>query len=147
VDTTTAVLSPERRVTLLAPLRGLLEQFSQSLAAISDDVLAQRLRDDRLVVVVAQQADALVATATLSLVPTASLGLVGHVDDVVVDEALRGGGIGRLLMEAVHVEARRLGLRHVDLTSRPSRTAANALYQSLGYERRDTNVYRLRLQL
>lgn len=147
VEPRTAVLSPEQRVTLLAPLRALLEQFSPSLAPISDDMLAQRLLDDRLVVIVVQQGDVLVATATLSLVPTASLGLVGHVDDVVVDEALRGGGIGRLLMEAVQVEARRLGLRHVDLTSRPARTAANALYQSLGYERRDTNVYRLRLQL
>ena len=49
-------------------------------------------------------------------------------------------------MEAVHAEAQRLGLRHVDLTSRPAREAANALYQSLGYERRETNVYRLRLQ-
>lgn len=49
-------------------------------------------------------------------------------------------------MEAVQVEAQRLGLRRLDLTSRPSRETANALYQSLGYVRRDTNVYRLRLQ-
>jgi len=146
VETTTAVLSPERRVELLAPLRRLLAQFSPSMDALSDDVMAYRLRDDRLVLIVAQHRDVLVATATLSLVPTVSLGLVGHVDDVVVDEALRGGGVGRLLMEAVHAEARRLGLRHLDLTSRPAREAANALYLSLGYERRDTNVYRLRLE-
>jgi ribosomal protein S18 acetylase RimI-like enzyme len=142
---TTAVLSPEQCIDLLAPLRRLLVQFSPSIDAASDDVLAQRFRDDRLAVVVVQRDAVLVATATLSVVPTASLGLVGHVDDVVVDEALRGHGIGRLLMEAVHAEARRLGLRHLDLTSRPARQAANALYQSLGYERRDTNVYRLRL--
>jgi len=48
-------------------------------------------------------------------------------------------------MTALHHEAERLGLRHLDLTSRPSREAANQLYQSLGYERRDTNAYRLRL--
>ncbi len=146
MDTTTAVLSPERRVDLLAPLRRLLAQLSPSIDALSDDVLAQRFCDDRLVLVVAQHDEVLVATATLSVAPTASHGLVGHVDDVVVDEALRGSGVGRLLMEAVHAEARRLGLRHLDLTSRPAREAANALYQSLGYERRDTNVYRLRLQ-
>jgi ribosomal protein S18 acetylase RimI-like enzyme len=46
-------------------------------------------------------------------------------------------------MQALHDEARRLGVRHLELTSRPSRTAANALYVSLGYERRETNVYRL----
>lgn len=145
MDTTTAVLSPERRVDLLEPLRRLLAQLSPSIDALSDDVLAQRFRDDRLVLVVAQHDQVLVATATLSVAPTASHGLVGHVDDVVVDEA-RGGGVGRLLMEAVHAEARRLGLQHLDLTSRPAREAANALYQSLGYERRDTNVYRLGLQ-
>ncbi|MFN2536962.1 MAG: GNAT family N-acetyltransferase [Mycobacteriales bacterium] len=145
MDTTTAVLSPDQRVDLLAPLGRLLKQFSPSVDAVSDDVLAQRLRDDRLVLVVAWRDDVLVAIATLALVPTASLGLVGHVDDVVVDESLRGGGIGRILMKAVHEEARRLGLRHLDLTSRPTREAANALYRSLGYECRVTNVYRLRL--
>ncbi len=127
METTTAVLSLEQRVELLAPLRRLLAQFSPSMDARPDDVMTYRLRDDRLVLIVAQHRDVLVATATLSLVPTDSLGLVGHVDDVVVDEALRGGGVGRLLMEAVHAEARRLGLRHLDLTSRPAREAANAL--------------------
>jgi len=146
MNTTTAVLSPDERVQLLAPIRRLLVQLSPSVEALSDDLLARRLRDDRLVLVVAQREGGLVGTATLSIAPTASHGLVGHVDDVVVDEALRGGGVGRLLMEAVHAEARRLGLRHLDLTSRPAREAANALYQSLGYARRDTNVYRLRLQ-
>lgn len=115
---------------LLAPLRRLLARLSPSIDVSSDDVLAQRLRDDRLVLVVAQHDDVLVATATLSVAPTASHGLVGHVDDVVVDEALRGGGVGRLLMEAVHAEGRRLGLRHLDLTSRPAREAANAARKS-----------------
>ena len=146
VDTTIAVLSPDQRVASLAAIRRLLSQFSPSIDALPDDVLAQRFLEERLVLVAAAQNDLLVAIATLSLVATASLGLVGHVDDVVVDEALRGEGIGRLLMEAVHAEARRRGLRHLDLTSRPAREAANALYQSLGYERRETNVYRLRLQ-
>ncbi len=146
MDATVALLSPEQRITSLASIRSLLSQFSPAIGALPDDVLAQRFRDDRLVLVVAQQGDVLVGMATLSLMTTVSLGLVGHVDDVVVDESLRGQGIGRLLMEAVHAEARRLGLRHLDLTSRPARVAANALYQSLGYELRETNVYRLRLQ-
>jgi GNAT superfamily N-acetyltransferase len=81
---------------------------------------------------------------TLALFTTLSHGNVGHVDDVVVDEASRGIGVGRRLMQAVHAEAERLGLRHLDLTSGPFRVAANALYQALGYERRDTNCYRLR---
>jgi len=146
VDTTTAVLSPERRVEMLAPLRTLIAQLSPYVEAVPPEVLVQRLRDERLILIVAQRGDSILGAATLTIVPTIGLGPVGHVDDVVVDKASRGGGIGRLLMDTVQAEASRLGLRHLDLTSRPSREAANALYRSLGYERRDTNVYRLRLQ-
>jgi ribosomal protein S18 acetylase RimI-like enzyme len=143
---TTAVLSPEQRVDRLPSLRRLVTQLSPQIAELSDQALAQRLCDDRVVIVVVHADDELVATATLSVSATVSHGIVGHVDDVVVDQTSRGQGIGRLLMEAVHAEAQRLMLRHVDLTSRPSREAANGLYRSLGYERRDTNAYRLRLR-
>lgn len=129
----------------LPELRAVLQQLSPQLASVSDDVLLQRLTDDRLVLVVALLDDRVVGAASLVLLTTAGLGRIGHVDDVVVDEGARGRGLGRLLLEAVHDEARRLGLRHLDLTSRPSREAANALYRSLGYEQRETNAYRLRL--
>jgi ribosomal protein S18 acetylase RimI-like enzyme len=144
---TTAVLAPEQRVDRLPGFRRLVGQLSPQIAELSDEVLARRLCDDRVIIVVVQRDDdELVATATLSVSATVSHGIVGHVDDVVVDETSRGQGIGKLLMQAVHAEAERLELRHVDLTSRPSREAANALYRSLGYERRDTNAYRLRLR-
>jgi ribosomal protein S18 acetylase RimI-like enzyme len=146
VGTTTAVLSPEQRVDRLRPLRRLVTQLSPQIGEFSDEAWARRLCDDRLVIVVVRRNDELVATATLSVTATVSHGIVGHVDDVVVDETSRGQGIGKLLMEAVRAEAQRLGLRHLDLTSRPSREAANGLYRSLGYERRDTNAYRLRLR-
>ena len=55
----------------------------------------------------------------------------------------RGEGIGEQLTEAAIAEARRRGARTIDLTSRPSREAANALYQKMGFELRETNVYRL----
>jgi ribosomal protein S18 acetylase RimI-like enzyme len=73
-------------------------------------------------------------------------GVRGWIEDVVVDEAARGQGVG----EALNREALRLaaeqGARTVELTSRPSREAANRLYQRLGFEARDTNVYRFTLQ-
>jgi ribosomal protein S18 acetylase RimI-like enzyme len=64
------------------------------------------------------------------------------IEDVVVDADARGEGIGERLTEAAVDEARRRGARTIDLTSRPSREAANALYQKMGFERRETNVYR-----
>lgn len=66
----------------------------------------------------------------------------GTIEDVVVDEEYRGQGLGRKIMQALLDKSRILGMKHVDLTSRPQRKIANYLYQSIGFERRKTNVYR-----
>jgi ribosomal protein S18 acetylase RimI-like enzyme len=78
-------------------------------------------------------------TLVLARVPT---GLRAHIEDVVVDESARGQGAGELLMREALDLAMRAGARSVDLTSSPAREAANRLYQRLGFEPRDTNVYR-----
>ena len=83
-----------------------------------------------------------VATLVVFRIPT---GLRAWIEDVVVDEAAGGQGIGTLLTEAMLDKARTLGCKTVDLTSRPSREAANALYRKVGFEQRETNVYRLNL--
>lgn len=64
------------------------------------------------------------------------------VEDVVVDQNARGQGLGKSLMDHALAEAGKLGVKTIDLTSRPSRKNANRLYQSLGYQIRETNVYR-----
>ena len=88
---------------------------------------------------------AIVGSLTLALfrVPT---GLRAWIEDVVVDESSRGAGAGEsLVIEAVH-RASSAGAKSVDLTSRPSREAANRLYLRLGFEARSTNVYRRTLK-
>lgn len=65
------------------------------------------------------------------------------VEDVVVDEAARGKGVGASLVAAAIDLAKKRGAKTVDLTSRPSREAANRLYQRSGFELRETNVYRM----
>jgi ribosomal protein S18 acetylase RimI-like enzyme len=69
-------------------------------------------------------------------------GVRAWIEDVVVDEARRGHGTGAALVEAALHLAREAGARTVDLTSRPDREAANRLYQRVGFELRNTNVYR-----
>jgi ribosomal protein S18 acetylase RimI-like enzyme len=69
-------------------------------------------------------------------------GLKMWIEDVVVDEAARGHGVGEALNMAALGEARRVGAKAVSLTSRPSREVANRLYQRIGFSVRDTNVYR-----
>jgi ribosomal protein S18 acetylase RimI-like enzyme len=81
-------------------------------------------------------------TLVLFRIPTA---IRAWIEDVVVDESARGRGVGEALSrEALRVAAD-AGARTVDLTSRPSREAANRLYQRLGFKQRDTNVYRIEL--
>src|ERR1700727_795378 len=69
-------------------------------------------------------------------------GVNAVIEDVVVDDAARGEGVGTSLVRAALDEAARHGARHVDLTSRPSREAANRLYARVGFSKRETNVYR-----
>ncbi len=86
----------------------------------------------------------IVGMATLITVRSLK-GKEGRVESVVVDEAERGKGIAKLLMRTLVEFARRTGLLRIELTSRPHREAAHALYLTLGFEQRDTNVYRLTL--
>jgi ribosomal protein S18 acetylase RimI-like enzyme len=86
-----------------------------------------------------------VGTLTLALfrIPTA---LRAWIEDVIVDDAARGQGVGEALTREANRIAAERGAKTVDLTSRPSREAANRLYQRVGFELRDTNVYRYDLE-
>ncbi len=72
-------------------------------------------------------------------------GVRAIVEDVVVDEAIRGRGVGAALVAEALEVAKAAGARTVDLTSRPSRAAANRLYERCGFVRRETNVWRREL--
>lgn len=77
------------------------------------------------------------------VIPT---GTRAWIEDVVVDTVARGQGAGAALVEAAVKQAEAIGAKTVDLTSRPSREAANRLYQRCGFELRETNVYRYSLK-
>lgn len=72
-------------------------------------------------------------------------GIKVWIEDVVVDESHRGKGFGKDLMIFAIGFARSTGAKSIELTSRPSRIAANKLYQNLGFVLRVTNVYRYQL--
>ena len=93
---------------------------------------------------VAKEGNAIVGMATLNFLQRV-MGLVGYVDDVVVDAQHRGKGFGTKLLEAVIESARARGAGELALTSRPSREEANKLYQKLGFKLKETNSYRMKL--
>lgn len=86
----------------------------------------------------------IVGTLTLVLfrIPTA---VRAWIEDVIVAEEAQGQGCGEALNRAALDAAAAAGARTVDLTSRPSRQAANRLYQRIGFVERHTNVYRYEL--
>lgn len=74
-------------------------------------------------------------------------GMKVSVEDVVVDASMRGQKVGeKLITFAVEYARNTLGVQKIDLTSNPSRVAANALYQKIGFKNRETNVYRYELK-
>ena len=130
---------------LLANLNHLLPQLSSTAAPLTFDDLEGVVNSPTSQLFVARVDDVIVGTLTL-VVFTIPTGVRGWIEDVVVDAGTRGMGVGEALSLAAIDEARRLGVRSIDLTSRPSREEANALYQKLGFELRNTNVYRLALE-
>ena len=120
----------------------LIPQLSRSNPA-PDAVALGRIVDSEAstLLIARDESGRIVGSMTLAMfrIPT---GLRAWIEDVVVDEDARGRGIGRVLNERALEIARDAGARTVDLTSRPSREAANRLYQRLGFVERETNVYR-----
>lgn len=70
-------------------------------------------------------------------------GTKASIEDVVVSSAYRGQHLGKQLMEYVLEQAKAFAPIELHLTSNPMRVAANKLYQSIGFQKKETNCYRL----
>ena len=130
---------------LLNGLNNLVPQLSSSAAPLTIGDVEALIANPAVSVFVAKNGGAIVGTLTLVVFPIPS-GLRAWIEDVVVDEGARGLGAGAALTEAAVAESKKRGARSIDLTSRPSREVANAMYVKLGFEQRETNVYRLSLK-
>ncbi len=128
-------------ITALDAINGLLPQLSPSVVALDESDLRNIVDSESTKLFLAIDEDGVFGMLSLVLfrIPT---GRKAWVEDVVVDEKARGRGVGKLLTEHAIQVAREHGAHSLDLTSRPSRAAANALYQRVGFEQRETNVYR-----
>lgn len=86
----------------------------------------------------------IVGALTLAVyrVPT---GVRSIIEDVIVDESARGSGVGEeLLRRAIYI-AQEKGAGNISLTCNPMREAANRLYLRVGFKKRETNVYQMKL--
>ena len=122
--------------------RRLTPQLSSSAPAPGAEELGEIVRSESTVLLVAREdGGPILGSLTLVLfrIPTGARAII---EDVVTDDSARRKGVGSaLVVEALRVAEER-GCRSVDLTSRPSREAANRLYRQLGFQPRETNLYR-----
>ena len=130
---------------LVAAFAGLVPQLSQSSAPPGRAELDAIVSSPATILLVASGHGGPVLGSLTLVVFRIPTGMRAIIEDVVVDEAGRGRGVATALTTAALERAAQLGCRTVDLTSRPSREAANRLYQHLGFVRRETNVYRYEL--
>lgn len=127
-------------------IRRLLPLLSSSADAPTEAELDEIAGSPATTLFLAREAEGgrIVGTLTLALF-RAPTGIRAWIEDVIVAEETRGRGCGEELTVAALDAARAAGARTVELTSRPSREAANRLYQRLGFQPRETNVYRYQL--
>jgi ribosomal protein S18 acetylase RimI-like enzyme len=129
--------SPE----LLDAMNALIPQLSSSATSLTMENLDVIVAAPSVQLFIARRGTDVVGTLTLVLFPLPT-GIRAWIEDVVVDEGSRNMGVGEALTTASIDFARTMKVRSIDLTSRPSRVAANELYTKLGFVLRETNVYR-----
>lgn len=118
----------------------LMPQLSSSAPAPTVEWLEQVIDSDSTLFI-ARLDGQIVGSLTLVLTHL-PVGLKAWIEDVVVDENVRGKRIGEALTLAAIEKAEAANARNINLESRPSREAAHRLYQRIGFEVRETSVYR-----
>ncbi len=133
---------------LVEAFRFLMPQLTSFSPPPDGDKLEQIIRTPCVTLFTASdplKAQAIIGTLTLVVFPTPT-GVHSWIEDVIVAEDSRNRGVGEMLVQAAMNEARRQGATAINLTSRPSREAANRLYRRMGFQQRQTNLYQLKLE-
>ncbi len=103
--------------------------------------IASMVMDPSCHVIVIECDGELLGLSSIVFYRTPTRGLTGRIEDVVVDEKMRGSGYGRKMLEALLDEARIRKTVCVQLVSEPERATARALYDSLGFTLRETGEF------
>ncbi|HEY8864200.1 MAG TPA: GNAT family N-acetyltransferase [Candidatus Dormibacteraeota bacterium] len=125
-----------------AALAHLLPQLNDQLPVPTMERLQAMVADPAVTVLLAKDGEEVVGTTTV-IVYTTPFWIKARLDEVVVDEAARGKGVGAALVTAALDVAREKGAQVAELQSGVQRDAANRLYQRMGFKPRETNVYRI----
>ena len=125
----------------LSDLDALMHELSAT-SFCNQELLNNALNDTNVHVYVIRDEGHIVATGTLCIKHTLEF-TIANIESVVVSSKCRGRGYGKELMTAMVEAAKKMNVHHIQLTSNPARVAANRLYQELGFERYETNCYKM----
>lgn len=126
---------------LLSAFERLMPQLTQAPLPTRDELQALIDSPSRLIIIrFPGETGPIVGSACLGVFRTPS-GLHAHIEDVIVEEAMRGQGLGEALVNTLLEMARDMGLKGVSLTCNPRRVAANQLYKKMGFKEWKTNIY------
>lgn len=125
----------------LTDLDILMHELSAT-SSCNEVLLRNALNDVNVHVYVIRDKGHIVATGTLCIKHTLEF-TIADIESVVVSSKCRGCGLGKELMAAMIEKAKSLNVHHIQLTSNPKRLAANQLYQGMGFEKYDTNCYKM----
>ena len=134
-------IASEATGELLDAFRRLIPQLTKNSPPLSLDEITALVKSTSSSLLIARaDDDSIVGVLSLTVyrVPT---GIRSIIEDVIVDESVRGQGVGESLMRYALDLAREADAAHVTLTSNPMRAAANRLYLRMGFIRRETNAY------
>ncbi len=126
---------------VVAAFAELIPQLSSSSSPPTAEELNEIVAHEASTILLATEGETILGSMTLVLFPIPT-GIRAWIEDVVVDESARGRGVGETLNRHASQIALNAGAQTIDLTSRPTRKAANRLYQRLGFTSRETNIYR-----
>jgi len=134
----------EANQELLDALTALLPQLNPKLKPLTMERLSTVIGDPATTLLVARY-DARIVGAAAVLVYATPAFVKARIEDVVVDEHSRGKGVGEALVRRCMEVARERGAEIVELQSARWRKEANRLYPRLGFQLRESNLYRLEL--
>jgi GNAT superfamily N-acetyltransferase len=132
----------EATPAIYAALERLLPQLNSRLPIPTMERLRAIVGDPAVSLLVAREGEQIIGTTTV-IVYTTPFWIKARLDEVVVDEAARGKGVGEALVKASLDLARNKGVEVVELQSGLQREAAQRLYVRMGFKLRETNVYRI----
>jgi len=126
--------------------RSLVKQLGNNYQSLTDDAVKEIVASSTVYLFIAKHlpTDEVAGMITIAIyrIPYTKK---AYLDDLVIDEKFRKMGIATKLMQKAVEEAKKHQAAYIDFTSRPERVAGNNLYEKLGFQKREANVYRMRL--